>query len=48
MKYPEANELATLVIGSYLRLNRVTGGVGNYDEDVPLIIAYYLKNPSRQ
>src|SRR6185369_14752603 len=32
----------------YLRANRVHGGVKNYDEDVPLIINYYLKFPQRQ
>jgi hypothetical protein len=35
---------------AYLRVNRVSGGVKNYDEDVPLIIGYYLKYkyPQRQ
>lgn len=33
---------------AYLRANRVPGGVKSYDEDVPLIIGYYLKNPERQ
>jgi hypothetical protein len=48
MKYPEANQLATQAISAYLRLNRVTRGVENYDEDIPLIIAYHLKYPNRQ
>ncbi len=48
MKYPEANEIGTQFISAYLRLNRVTRGVGNYDEDIPLIIAYHLKYPNRQ
>lgn len=33
---------------AYLRVNRVSGGIKNYDEDVPLIIGYYLKYPQRQ
>jgi hypothetical protein len=33
---------------AYLRANRVPGGVKSYDEDVPLIIGYYLKYPQRQ
>lgn len=32
---------------AYLRANRVHGGIKNYDEDVPLIISYYLKSPPR-
>ena len=31
---------------AYLRVNRVHGGVKNFDEDVPLIIGYYLKRPA--
>ncbi len=30
----------------HLRANRVRLGVANYDEDIPLIIAYYLKYPT--
>jgi hypothetical protein len=33
------------VFSAYLRVNRVSGGVKNIDEDVPLIIGYYLKRP---
>ncbi|MGH9937049.1 MAG: DUF3810 family protein, partial [Blastocatellia bacterium] len=33
---------------AYLRANRVSGGIKNFDEDVALIIAYYLKYPQRQ
>jgi hypothetical protein len=36
------------VFSAYLRVNRVSGGVKNLDEDVPLIIGYYLKYPQRQ
>jgi hypothetical protein len=36
------------VFSAYLRSNRVSGGIKNYDEDVPLIIGYYLKDPQRQ
>jgi hypothetical protein len=36
------------IFSAYLRANRVHGGIKNYDEDVPLIIGYYLKYPQRQ
>jgi hypothetical protein len=36
------------IFSAYLRVNRVHGGVKNFDEDVPLIIGYYLKFPQRQ
>jgi hypothetical protein len=36
------------VFSAYLRANRVPGGVKSNDEDVPLIIGYYLKFPQRQ
>ena len=36
------------MFSAYLRANRVPGGVKSNDEDVPLIIGYYLKNPQRQ
>src|SRR5262247_3742888 len=36
------------VFSAYLRVNRVPGGIKSYDEDVPLIIGYYLKYPQRQ
>jgi Protein of unknown function (DUF3810) len=36
---------ARRVFSAYLRVNRVPGGIKNFDEDVPLIIGYYLKNP---
>lgn len=36
------------VFSAYLRANRVPGGFKSYDEDVPLIIGYYLKDPQRQ
>jgi hypothetical protein len=36
------------IFSAYLRANRVPGGVKSLDEDVPLIIGYYLKFPQRQ
>jgi hypothetical protein len=39
---------ARRIFSIYLRANRVHGGVKNYDEDVSLIINYYLKYPQRQ
>jgi hypothetical protein len=36
------------VAQAYLRLNGVAGGVDSYDQDVPLIIGYYLKNFRRE
>lgn len=33
---------------AYLRANRVHGGLKNFDEDVALIIGYYLKSPQRR
>jgi hypothetical protein len=40
--------VARRVFSGYLRANRVPGGIKNFDEDVPLIIGYYLKYPQRQ
>jgi hypothetical protein len=40
--------LSRRTFSAYLRANRVHGGVKNFDEDVPLIIGYYLKFPQRQ
>ncbi|MBK7597252.1 MAG: hypothetical protein IPJ07_01505 [Acidobacteria bacterium] len=34
--------------GLYLRINRVRRGYENFDEDIPLIIGYYLKSPTFQ
>jgi hypothetical protein len=48
MRNPEMSVLTTQLISSYLRLNRVTRGIENYDEDIPLIIAYYLKYPNSE
>jgi hypothetical protein len=42
-----AGAVAKRVFSGYLRANRVSGGIKNYDEDVPLIIGYYLKYPER-
>jgi len=40
--------VARRVFSVYLRVNRVHDGIKNFDEDVPLIIGYYLKYPQRQ
>jgi hypothetical protein len=40
--------LSRRIFSVYLRANRVSGGIKNMSEDVPLIIGYYLKNPQRQ
>jgi hypothetical protein len=40
--------VARRTFSAYLRSNRVPGGIKNYDEDVALIIGYYLKYPQRQ
>jgi len=40
--------VARRTFSGYLRANRVPGGIKNYDEDVALIIGYYLKYPQRQ
>jgi hypothetical protein len=45
---PTLHALSRRVFSAYLRANRVSGGVKNLDEDVPLIIGYYLKYPQRQ
>src|SRR5262249_51615312 len=50
----EKNKSSTLsalsrrIFSAYLRVNRVAGGIKNYNEDVQLIIGYYLKYPQRQ
>lgn len=48
MQSPILAALSRRVFSVYLRANRVSGGVKNMNEDVPLIIGYYLKNPQRQ
>jgi hypothetical protein len=48
MKNPALSALSRRIFSAYLRVNRVSGGIKNYDEDVPLIIGYYLKYPQRQ
>jgi hypothetical protein len=48
MKYSALGAVARRSFSAYLRANRVHGGVKNYDEDVALIIGYYLKYPQRQ
>ncbi len=48
MRSSALGALSRRIFSAYLRANRVDGGVKSYDEDVPLIIGYYLKNPQRQ
>jgi hypothetical protein len=48
IKSPMLSAISRRVFSAYLRVNRVHGGVKNFDEDVPLIIGYYLKDPQRQ
>jgi hypothetical protein len=48
MKNSALSAVSTRIFSAYLRVNRVDGGVKSYDEDVPLIIGYYLKYPQRQ
>jgi len=48
MKNPALGAAARRIFSAYLRVNRVPGGIKNFDEDVPLIIGYYLKFPQRQ
>jgi hypothetical protein len=40
--------LSRRVFSAYLRANRVHGGAKNFDEDIQLIIGYYLKSPQRR
>jgi len=40
--------VARRTFSGYLRANRVSGGIKNFDQDVALIIGYYLKYPQRQ
>jgi hypothetical protein len=47
-KSPTLSAVSRRIFSAYLRVNRVHGGVKNFDEDVPLIIGYYLKFPQRQ
>jgi uncharacterized protein DUF3810 len=47
-KSPTLSAVSRRIFSAYLRVNRVHGGVKNFDEDVPLIIGYYLKYPQRQ
>jgi len=48
MKSSALGAVSRRVFSAYLRANRVSGGIKNFDEDVALIIAYYLKYPQRQ
>ncbi|MGE0104290.1 MAG: DUF3810 family protein [Blastocatellales bacterium] len=40
-----ATDLGTRLLNIHLRVNRIRTGVANYDEDIPLIIAFYLRYP---
>jgi hypothetical protein len=44
----DARRVSTRVVQAYLRFNGVAGGIDSYDQDVPLIIGYYLKNFRRE
>ncbi len=48
MKSSTMGAVSRRIFSAYLRVNRVSGGIKNFDEDVPLIIGYYLKYPQRQ
>ncbi|MCI0339349.1 MAG: DUF3810 domain-containing protein [Acidobacteria bacterium] len=48
VKNPDISSMSTQLLSAYLRLNRVRSGVANYDEDIPLIIGFYLKNSGRE
>ncbi len=48
MKSSFLGTVARRTFSGYLRANRVPGGIKNFDEDVALIIGYYLKYPERQ
>jgi hypothetical protein len=45
---PDVRRVSSRVVQAYLRFNGVTGGIDNYNQDVPLIIGYYLKNFRRE
>lgn len=46
MKSPYVSDLGIRLLNIHLRINRIRTGVANYDEDIPLIIGYYLRYPS--
>jgi hypothetical protein len=48
MRSSALGSVSRRTFSAYLRANRVPGGVKSYDEDVQLIIGYYLKFPQRQ
>ncbi len=45
---PDVRVLSAKVVQAYLRFNGVAGGIVSYDQDVPLIVGYYLKNFRRE
>ncbi|HEX5083775.1 MAG TPA: DUF3810 domain-containing protein [Blastocatellia bacterium] len=45
---PTLAAVSRRIFSAYLGANRVSGGVKNMEEDVPLIISYYLKNAQRE
>ncbi|MGH9769528.1 MAG: DUF3810 domain-containing protein [Blastocatellia bacterium] len=48
MKSSALGAVSRRTFSAYLRVNRVPGGIKNFDEDVALIMSYYLKFPQRQ
>jgi hypothetical protein len=44
----DARRISSKVVQAYLRFNGVASGIDSYDQDVPLIIGYYLKNFRRE
>jgi Protein of unknown function (DUF3810) len=45
---PAVSGISSKVLQAYLRFNGVAAGIDSYDQDVPLIIGYYLKNFRRE
>jgi hypothetical protein len=45
---PDVRGISSRVVQAYLRFNGVAAGIESYDQDVPLIIGYYLKNFRRE
>jgi Protein of unknown function (DUF3810) len=45
---PDVRVLSSKVVQAYLRFNGVAGGIDSYNQDLPLIIGYYLKNFRRE
>ncbi|QQS48055.1 MAG: DUF3810 domain-containing protein [Acidobacteriota bacterium] len=43
---PYLGDIGIRLLNIHLRINRIRTGVANYDEDIPLIIGYYLRYPT--